>query len=80
MDNKSNDLQGKYIGTAKVGPKGQIVIPKDARDMFNIKPGDTLLILADIDQGIAILNDNLHLQFAKAVFKAYERPIEPEDE
>jgi len=38
-----------------LGPKGQIVIPKGARDMFGYQPGDKLLLLADIDQGIAIL-------------------------
>ena len=35
------------FGTAKVGEKGQIVIPKDARTLFGIQPGDTLLILGD---------------------------------
>ncbi|MBQ1388207.1 MAG: AbrB/MazE/SpoVT family DNA-binding domain-containing protein [Clostridia bacterium] len=45
---------GKYIWTATVGEKGQIVIPKQARDIFNIKPGDTLMLLGDEDHGIAI--------------------------
>lgn len=36
----------KYMSSVKVGPKGQIVIPKEIRDMFQISPGDTLLILA----------------------------------
>ena len=40
--------------TVRVGEKGQIVIPKEARDMFGIKPGDTLLLLADRQRGIAI--------------------------
>ena len=40
--------------TIKVGEKGQFVIPKEARDMFGIKPGDTLLVMADKDRGIAI--------------------------
>ena len=39
---------GKGAWTATVGAKGQIVIPKEARDMFGIKPGDTLVILGDI--------------------------------
>jgi AbrB family looped-hinge helix DNA binding protein len=48
--------KGKYVfGTVKVGEKGQIVIPKDARKIFDIKPGDSLLMLGDIDQGIALV-------------------------
>ena len=47
-------VQGKYAWTATVGEKGQIVIPKQARDIFNIQPGDTLLILGDEKRGIAI--------------------------
>ena len=39
--------KGKYDWTATVGEKGQIVIPKQARDLFEIKPGDTLLLLGD---------------------------------
>ncbi len=46
--------KGKYAWTATVGEKGQIVIPKQARDIFGIKPGDTLLILGDEKRGIAI--------------------------
>ena len=46
--------EGKYAWTATVGEKGQIVIPKQARDLFGIKPGDTLLLLGDIERGIAI--------------------------
>ena len=45
----------KYMSSVKVGPKGQIVIPKEIRDMFQISPGDTLLILADAQRGIAHL-------------------------
>ena len=46
--------EGKYAWTATVGEKGQIVIPKQARDIFDIKPGDTLLLLGDVKRGIAI--------------------------
>lgn len=45
---------GKHAWTATVGEKGQIVIPKQARDIFGIKPGDTLLLLGDEERGIAI--------------------------
>ena len=47
--------KGKYVfGTAKVGEKGQIVIPKEAREIFDIKPGDNLLILGDEASGIVV--------------------------
>ncbi|MBR4391701.1 MAG: AbrB/MazE/SpoVT family DNA-binding domain-containing protein [Bacteroidales bacterium] len=47
--------QGKYIfGVVKVGEKGQIVIPKDAREIYGIKAGDSLLVLGD-NKGMAIL-------------------------
>lgn len=46
--------KGKYAWTVKVGEKGQIVIPKEAREVFDIKPGDTLILLGDEEQGIAI--------------------------
>lgn len=46
--------KGKYAWTATVGEKGQIVIPKQARELFGIRPGDTLLLLGDEQRGIAI--------------------------
>ncbi len=62
---------GKYIfGTVKVGEKGQIVIPKEAREIFNIKPGDTLLLLGDEAQGIAIVKHELFRQFAESILHA----------
>ncbi|MFA6934613.1 MAG: AbrB/MazE/SpoVT family DNA-binding domain-containing protein [Sphaerochaetaceae bacterium] len=45
---------GRYIGSTKVGPKGQVVIPKDVRQMFSIKSGDTMVFLADPERGIAL--------------------------
>ena len=49
-----NGPKGKYAWTATVGEKGQIVIPKQARELFHIKPGDTLILLGDEERGIAI--------------------------
>lgn len=63
---------GKYVWTAKVGEKGQIVIPKEARDVFNINVGDTLLLLGDEEKGIAIVKNQMFLDFAKAVLDAQE--------
>ena len=48
-------INGRHIfGTVKVGEKGQIVIPKEARDQFDIHPGDTLLVLGDDRHGIVV--------------------------
>ena len=51
-------MKDKYIGVAKVGEKGQIVIPKEARDMFDIKSGDSVVILCDKSKGMAILKSD----------------------
>lgn len=64
--------KGKYAWTAKVGEKGQIVIPKEARDVFNIKPGDTVLLLGDDKKGIAIVDSSKFLQFTDAIMAASE--------
>lgn len=65
--------EGKFISTVNVGEKGQIVIPKQVRDMFEISAGDTLLLLADKEQGIAIVNNEGYLDFANAIFEAQKR-------
>ena len=49
-----NFPEGKYLATVKIGPKGQIVIPKEVRDMFALDAGDALLLMADKNQGIAL--------------------------
>lgn len=61
--------KGKYAWTAVVGEKGQIVIPKQAREVFGIHPGDTLVILGDEKRGLAIPPKSAFDQFISAVFE-----------
>ena len=49
----------RFIVSVKVGPKGQITIPAEARKMFDIKQGDTLMVLGDKARGIAILKADI---------------------
>ena len=50
--------EGKFMTTIKIGPKGQIIIPKEVRDMFGFKPGDLLLLMADKERGVGITEFN----------------------
>lgn len=61
--------EGKYAWTVTMGEKGQIVIPKQARDIFHMKPGDTLIILGDESRGLAIPPKSAFAHFAAAVFE-----------
>ena len=47
--------EGKFAWMVKIGEKGQFVIPKEARELFDLQPGTEILVLGDRDQGIAIL-------------------------
>lgn len=60
--------KGKHAWTVKVGEKGQIVIPKEAREIFGISPGDTLILLGDEKKGIAIPLKNMLTTFATKIF------------
>ena len=51
--------EDRFIVSVKVGPKGQITIPVEARKMFNINEGDTLMFMGDINKGIALVNSDL---------------------
>lgn len=51
--------KNKYVGICKVGEKGQIVIPKEARDMFHIKSGDSIIVLCDKEKGIALVKSDV---------------------
>src|SRR5699024_4450570 len=66
--------KGKYIfGTVKVGERGQIVIPKEAREIFNIHAGDTLLVLGDEEQGIAVVKADVMQELAVKILKGLGR-------
>ena len=58
--------KGKYVfGTVTVGDKGQIVIPVKARRLFHIEPGDGLMVLGDINQGLALVRADFFLEIAE---------------
>lgn len=58
----------RVFGTAKVGERGQIVIPKEARELFNIRPGDTLLLLGEEDTGLIVSRPELLSDLANRFF------------
>ena len=61
----------QFFGVVKVGERGQIVIPKQAREMYQIKPGDKLVVLGeDVTKGIAVLKSEAFLEFADMIRRA----------
>ncbi len=60
--------EGKFAWTVTVGTKGQIVLPKEARELFGIEPGDTLVLLGDVNKGIAIPPKSKFSEFFSAIF------------
>jgi len=60
--------KGTYAWSVTVGEKGQIVIPKQAREVFGIRPGDTLLLLGDESRGLAIPPKSAYDQIASMIF------------
>lgn len=75
---KSINKGERFMATVKVGPKGQIVIPKEVRDMFGIAPGDSLVILADSHRGIAIERQSFLTKVADAIFAGKGREEYPD--
>lgn len=51
--------ENRFIVSVKVGPKGQITVPVEARKMFDIKEGETLMVMGDINRGIALLKTDM---------------------
>lgn len=67
----------KHIfGSVKVGERGQIVIPKEAREIFNIKQGDILLVLGDVERGIALVKADAIREFARKILDSTSKPDE----
>ncbi|MDD2376990.1 MAG: AbrB/MazE/SpoVT family DNA-binding domain-containing protein [Clostridia bacterium] len=60
--------KNKFMGVCKVGEKGQIVIPKEARDMFSIAPGDTVVVLCDKKRGMAIVKADFFEGITENIF------------
>ena len=60
--------KNKYIGICKVGEKGQIVIPKEARSMFDIKAGDSIVVLCDKKKGMALVKSDVIDAFSDKIF------------
>lgn len=65
----------RVFGTAKVGDRGQIVIPKEARELFGIKPGDTLLILGEETKGLIVSRPELLKNLADQIFDTSEESL-----
>lgn len=69
---RKSKKEEKYAWTVKIGEKGQFVIPKEAREIFNINPGDTIIVLADINRGIAIPPKSMFTELARKIFQIPE--------
>ena len=63
----------RVFGTAKVGDRGQIVIPKEAREFFGIEPGDTLLILGKTETGLIVSKPEALHDLANRIFNSVEQ-------
>ena len=60
--------EGRFIVSVKVGPKGQITVPVEARKMFDIKEGDTLMVMGDKERGIALIKDEMFYKLMGGMF------------
>ena len=67
-----NIHEEKFAWMVKIGEKGQFVIPKEARELFELHPGDDILVLGDKEKGIAILPKSKQEDYIKQVFSEIE--------
>ena len=64
--------EDKFIVSVRVGPKGQITIPVQAREMFDIKEGDTLMVMGEKTKGLALLKDDAFYQMMDGIYKKWK--------
>jgi len=67
-----NVQNGKYAWMVKIGEKGQFVIPKEARDLFDLQPGNEILVLGDEKRGLAILPKEMQKDYITRIFLEIE--------
>ena len=67
-----NIHEGRYAWMVKIGEKGQFVIPKEARELFDLQPGDEILVLGDKERGIAIPPKEKQQDVVKQIFSEIE--------
>lgn len=68
--------RGKFAWMVKIGEKGQLVIPKEARDMFGLHPGNEILVLGDSERGLAILPIDKQREHISRIFPFDEEGAE----
>ena len=64
------------FGSVKVGERGQVVIPKEAREIFGIRQGDILLVLGDTERGIALVKADRLQEIARKILDSMNNPDE----
>ena len=67
--------KGKHAWMVKLGEKGQFVIPKEAREKFDLQPGQTILVLGDDEKGLLIPTKAQSEKFFSHIFKELEDSI-----
>ena len=67
-----NVQNGKYAWMVKIGEKGQFIIPKEARDLFDLQPGNEILVLGDENRGLAILPKETQKEYIARIFSEIE--------
>ena len=67
-----NVHEGKFAWMVKIGEKGQFVIPKEARELFDLQPGDEILVLGDKERGIAVLPKSKQQEYINKLFNDIE--------